>query len=1211
VITDITDDSANSDYSRVTLHGTGEPGSTINLYGYAGSTTGGNESQASNGQSNFGLLGIIVAADGTWSAEITNLSDTPINDNEFFYVTQTDVAGNESTSSNQVQYWHGDWINSVTEAGDDYIFTGVGDDKVSVNTNDANDHLVLDGGAGNDTAILQYMDIDKIAVSLDSHGYVIIIDSVTGDRVELRDFEFVNIDNHTYTVGELFTPTVTIVEDINNDGTIDWTELSGNIDVRVGLPIGANAGDTITVTDGSDIHSIVLTALNISNGYVDSSFVAPADGSTFEVAATLSDSYGHVSDTATAEALLDLTNDAPVITFQSGDDTATVYEDALSNANNDTINAVKSVTGTFNVSDVDSTHLTVSLVAPTAILTSNGSAISWHSVVGGLEGRLADGTLIATVAVAASSTHAGEYTYQVNLLEAIDHIGSGNDTALNFAFGVAVTDTNTTTVQNVTVTVVDDAPVATTQTAHVGDSAASSFTIGSVTASFSNTHYSDKDTSRNEISETSTSLKWGYTGSTDHDYSSYTLMDVQSEGVYQTNSNSFELIKLLHHNGSVDANHDATLVSTVIHLTCPITINGQTQSVVIDVAVGHNETLNGANNSADIITLVTTSVDLVVDGVTYTLNLEGFKDIQNNVTTSVATAEEATAAYTLVASLEAHDVYDNMVTGAVDYNAGADGFHQATWTVGSHATVQSEGQAVTVTGVYGVLTVNADGTYQYTVNDAGQMAIAKGVTVTEHFNYTVVDNDGDTATSALNIDVAGWSSTPGLVGEFYNYDENTHGNLSTIKLAEGVIGSRTANATFVSHEVNYQNHGSDLGRSYSNGSSNLKSWLGSDSTSVHYNNQTSTGDAVVRLSGGVLLATGGYSLKVNGDDGYQIKIDGVVVALVDKNQSAHSDTYTFSVSESGYHSIEIVYWDQGGDYVLDLQLAGASGIYAHLGSSAFPTASSYNVIPVSQFDNTSDVIETAESYFNSNYHYNYTNGTVQNVYDSDSHKYEKWYLGDSHDDRISGDSNYSNKNDNIDGGAGDDHIRGYEGNDHLIGGVGSDRLEGGAGNDILDGGADNDLLDGGDGADSLYGGSGNDILIGGLGSDILVGGAGDDILIGGSYDYNTNRVVDDVSHDTLTGGAGKDLFILDKSSVDTITDFNSSEDAIDMSDILDINHSTSHSDIQAYLDSHVAVSGGHLTVDHATVADFGAQSSIGAGADISIIINDLEYTLKV
>ena len=43
-------------------------------------------------------------------------------------------------------------------------------------------------------------------------------------------------------------PTVRIVEDANDDGTIAIAELSGDVDVTIGLPIGAQAGDRLTVT---------------------------------------------------------------------------------------------------------------------------------------------------------------------------------------------------------------------------------------------------------------------------------------------------------------------------------------------------------------------------------------------------------------------------------------------------------------------------------------------------------------------------------------------------------------------------------------------------------------------------------------------------------------------------------------------------------------------------------------------------------------------------------------------------------------------------------------------------------------------------------------------------------------------------------------------------------------------------------------------------
>ena len=122
--------------------------------------------------------------------------------------------------------------------------------------------------------------------------------------------------------------------------------------------------------------------------------------------------------------------------------------------------------------------------------------------------------------------------------------------------------------------------------------------------------------------------------------------------------------------------------------------------------------------------------------------------------------------------------------------------------------------------------------------------------------------------------------------------------------------------------------------------------------------------------------------------------------------------------------------------------------------------------------------------------------------------------------------------DDIDGSIYADDIEGYDGDD-LINGF--------EGNDILSGSFGDDTLFGGYGHDDLYGGSGWDDLYGGSGLDYLSGGSGDDLLSGG------------LGRDTLVGGTGEDLFVFTKgtsglstSTVDTITDWNRSDDWIDM-----------------------------------------------------------------
>jgi len=88
--------------------------------------------------------------------------------------------------------------------------------------------------------------------------------------------------------------------------------------------------------------------------------------------------------------------------------------------------------------------------------------------------------------------------------------------------------------------------------------------------------------------------------------------------------------------------------------------------------------------------------------------------------------------------------------------------------------------------------------------------------------------------------------------------------------------------------------------------------------------------------------------------------------------------------------------------------------------------------------------------------------------------------------------------------------------------------DGGAGDDRVAGDGLDNTLNGFAGDDEMLGGSGNDVLLGGRGSDSLYGGRGSDVLQGG---------VDGDSFvlDTLVAGA-----------VDVITDFNVSQDSLDL-----------------------------------------------------------------
>ncbi|MBE9040030.1 cadherin-like domain-containing protein [Oscillatoriales cyanobacterium LEGE 11467] len=152
--------------------------------------------------------------------------------------------------------------------------------------------------------------------------------------------------------------------------------------------------------------------------------------------------------------------------------------------------------------------------------------------------------------------------------------------------------------------------------------------------------------------------------------------------------------------------------------------------------------------------------------------------------------------------------------------------------------------------------------------------------------------------------------------------------------------------------------------------------------------------------------------------------------------------------------------------------------------------------------------------------------------------------GNDDDDVLFGnagrDSLYGGKsNDTLEGGKDDDELSGNQGDDVILGNDGNDVVLGGGGNDLVFGGIGNDSLFGNSGNDVLFGGQGNDAIFGGKGNDHLEGDKGDDTIYG------------DVGADTITGGDGRDVIVLEESSraaLDTITDFQPSEDAVRLPD---------------------------------------------------------------
>ncbi|MGR2848949.1 type I secretion C-terminal target domain-containing protein, partial [Vibrio vulnificus] len=258
-ITNIKDESLASDYSEVTLYGKGgfDPNNgkpyTVEIY-------------AKDSDGSYVSIGEVpVDSGGNWKLDISNIDIVPTNDNEFFYAVQKDQHGNVSEASDSVHYFHGDYSTVTAESTDDFVLLGSGDDLFKSDQDDANNKLVVDGGAGNDTAELNFASTSA-SVSLNADGSVTITEA-NGDVNTFIEFEHFKFTDGTKTTSELFAPKVILERDqddvINSDrSTVGYT---------ITLPVGAVVGAMLTIVIEGVAQSFALEPEHIAAGAISGS----------------------------------------------------------------------------------------------------------------------------------------------------------------------------------------------------------------------------------------------------------------------------------------------------------------------------------------------------------------------------------------------------------------------------------------------------------------------------------------------------------------------------------------------------------------------------------------------------------------------------------------------------------------------------------------------------------------------------------------------------------------------------------------------------------------------------------------------------------------------------------------------------------------------------------------------------------------------------
>jgi len=357
-------------------------------------------------------------------------------------------------------------------------------------------------------------------------------------------------------------------------------------------------------------------------------------------------------------------------------------------------------------------------------------------------------------------------------------------------------------------------------------------------------------------------------------------------------------------------------------------------------------------------------------------------------------------------------------------------------------------RTVTTTGVfvgtYGTLTLAANGTWSYALNNAGPdtNALAEGQSVADVFSYTIQDGAGATSLSSLSITITGTNDAPVASADTNAGDAVVEAGVNPGNTA--FAGDTAATGNVLANDVDVD-----------------------------------TGDTRTVTTTGVFVGTyGTLTLAANGTWSYALNNAGPDTNALAQGQSV-ADVFSYTIQDgagatsSSSLSITITGTNDAPVAVAD-ELDAPEAVAVIFAASELlgndgdvDTGATLTIASVTSgtggtvsLNGDGDVVFTPADGFRGTATFNYTvsDGTATSAPVTVS-----VYVGTS-DDVLEGGAG----GESLGGGVGDDTLRGLGGSDTLFGGIGDDLLEGGDNDDTLDGGAGNDVL---------YGGAGNDVAI--------------------------------------------------------------------------------------------------------------------------------------
>ena len=738
---------------------------------------------------NYGTL--TVNSNGSYSyvvdAEAVNALQAGSNPTESFTVTVTDSQGATDsrtirinlTGADDTPVATGNYTHSVSDTAALDSFANLTGTLVATDA-DARDTLSWSGGASGTFGVLTVS-------SNGNYSYALNAAAVNALQAGTNPSE-----NFTVTVTDSQGVTATRTITINLTGADDTPVATGTYSHSVAdtpaLDSFADLTGTLTATDrdtadtltwsgsASGTYGVLTVNSNGSYRYVvnaDAVNALPSGSNPTEsFTATVTDSKG-VSDTRTISINLTGASDAPLPT---GTYTHSVTDTAA-------LDSFANLTGTLTATSGDV-----------------GDTLTWSGSANGSYGAL---TVNAN----------GNYSYVLNAA-AVNALQAGSNPSENFTATVTSSrGASATRTITINVTGADDTPLATGSYTH-------SVTDTPALDSFANLTGTLAATDR----DTSDTLTWSGSAS-----GAYGVLTVNANGSYSYVVNA-DAVNALPSGSNPTDNFKATVTDSKgatdtrnisINVTgasdAPLATSTYTHSVTDTSALDSFADLTGTlvatgRDTADILTWSGSASGtygvLTVNAngnYTYALNAAAVNALQagtnpsENFTVTVTGSMGAKTTSTITINVAGADdtpVATGSYTHAVSDTSALDSFADLTGTLvaADRDTSDTLTWSGSVSGAYGVLTVNADGNYSYAINAEAFNALQAGSNPTDNFTVTVTDSQGATDTRSVAINLTGADDTPVATGS-YTHTVNDTAALDSFANLTGTLAASDRDAS--------------------------------------------------------------------------------------------------------------------------------------------------------------------------------------------------------------------------------------------------------------------------------------------------------------------------------------------------------------------------------------------------------------------------------